>query len=186
MEITDIPEDLRKNYHICLKKPDIKRLDELHELVKNFGPQHGFLRTLRPNTSRKYLEKATLRAVEKFEAGTDLIFHIFETQTDKMVGSTGIQPVRADIGYYRVGYWLGSDFIGLGYGREALEMVTKIALHTFSPNRLEIDTALSNEASKRIAFKCGYQLEAVVSNAINGADGKPDKLALFNYPLQDP
>lgn len=68
-------------------------------------------------------------------------------------------------GAAEVGYWTASPARGRGIASRALEAVSVWALDrgTMSVERLELLHAVDNQASCRVAAKCGYRLDRVLA-----------------------
>jgi ribosomal-protein-alanine N-acetyltransferase len=78
------------------------------------------------------------------------------------IGCVGLRP---DAGWLRcnaeVGYWIGRAFWRRGIMTEALTMVTQWAWRAMPElTRLYAPIYASNEASQKVAERCGYTLEA--------------------------
>ena len=65
-----------------------------------------------------------------------------------------------------IGYWLGEPFWGKGIANRALKLATKYGFEALNFERLHAGVFETNEASKRVLEKCGYQLECVARKAI--------------------
>jgi len=99
---------------------------------------------------------------------------------DQVIGCIG---AREDSGAFRcnaeVGYWIGRPFWGRGIATEALALVTAWAWSARPElTRLYAPIFAWNQASQRVAAKCGYVLEGLLrQSAIK--DGKLIDLAQY-------
>ncbi|CAB4611692.1 unannotated protein [freshwater metagenome] len=58
-----------------------------------------------------------------------------------------------------IGYWIDQKFANQGYTSRAVALLTNFGLNQMSLHRIEINLRPENEASKRVAEKCGYIFE---------------------------
>lgn len=65
-----------------------------------------------------------------------------------------------------VGYWLGRDRWGRGYGTEALTAFVEFAFANFPFERLHAWVFAPNIASRRVLEKCGFRLEGVARRSV--------------------
>lgn len=55
---------------------------------------------------------------------------------------------------------------GKGYTSEALTLLVRFLFRTRKINRLQLTVTLGNEASRRVALRCGFQSEGIARGAI--------------------
>lgn len=185
MHMNDIAEAFRIGQNVQLLAPSLFRLYEMYNLIRQFGPEHSYLWDMTKNDTLEYTAKHLARSVERFEKDEDFVFHILERSTGRLVGCVGIHEPRKKLNYYSIGYWVGTEFMGRGYGSEACMMARDIAMEYLKPNRLEIGTAGSNIASQKIAEKAGFQLEATMHNYCRDKNGNLDEGRFYIYPPLD-
>ncbi len=58
-----------------------------------------------------------------------------------------------------IGYWIDERFANRGITSQAVEMLTEFGFRSLLLHRIEINLRPENEASRRVAEKCGYILE---------------------------
>jgi RimJ/RimL family protein N-acetyltransferase len=78
-----------------------------------------------------------------------------------------------------LGYIVAPDARGRGVGTEALRLLTEWALAQ-GLVRLELRISVENEASKRVAERCGYALEGVLRSTFLKA-GKREDTELWSF-----
>jgi RimJ/RimL family protein N-acetyltransferase len=96
-------------------------------------------------------------ARQSWESGSEFNFGIYEKETGKYIGNIGF-GFKDNINIItNIGYWLGVDFHGKGYGSEAMEAVMNFIKITF-PNLKEIHAGAHhyNEGSIKILKKNGF------------------------------
>lgn len=60
-----------------------------------------------------------------------------------------------------IGYWIDQGFANRGYTTRAVSLLTEFGLEQLALHRIEINLRPENEASKRVAEKCGYIFEGI-------------------------
>ena len=93
--------------------------------------------------------------------------HLAIALNDTPVGGIGITP---GVGINRVsaemGYWLGRDHWGKGYGSAALKAFTAYVAERFEFTRIFALIFAHNTASGRILEKCGYVREGFTRQSV--------------------
>jgi RimJ/RimL family protein N-acetyltransferase len=103
--------------------------------------------------TRAYIEAS--RA--KFEAGEDFAYPILTADETEVVGSTGFH-VRCGEGCVEIGYWIRSDRTGRGYATEVTHALTRIALAMDGVERVILEVAPDNHASRRVPERLGFPM----------------------------
>lgn len=87
---------------------------------------------------------------------------------------------------HEIAYHLyGDAFAGRGYVTEAVQLLVDYLFATKKPNRIQLVIVPGNTASRRIAEKCGFQLEGTVRGAFfNG--GRNEDVLLYGLLRDDP
>ena len=60
-----------------------------------------------------------------------------------------------------IGYWIDQNFANQGYTSRAVSLMTDFGLNQLALHRIEINLRPENEASRRVAEKCGYLFEGL-------------------------
>ena len=60
-----------------------------------------------------------------------------------------------------IGYWIDQRFANRGLTSRAVNMLTDFAFNNLKLHRIEINIRPENEASKKVAEKCGYEFESL-------------------------
>ena len=66
-----------------------------------------------------------------------------------------------------IGYWIDQNYANRGYMTEAVKMVTDFAFSELELHRIEINIRPENEASIKVAKKCGYSFEGLRPNYLH-------------------
>ena len=70
-----------------------------------------------------------------------------------------------------IGYWCRTTRAGRGYVSEAVAAVARYAHENLRAVRVEIVTDEANLASRRVAERCGFELEGVLRHERRAPDG---------------
>jgi len=82
--------------------------------------------------------------------------------TRKSVGVIGAGGIaRLSIAGSELGYWIGSQFWGLGYATEAARAIIEHAFAELGHESLFAGARVSNPASRRVLEKCGFKWTGV-------------------------
>ena len=116
-------------------------------------------------------------AIEQWasESQGDFPLVIIHKETQKIIGASGFNnKSKVEVPMYEIGYWLETKYTGQGLCSEAIKALTKFAFETFLANRVQIVTQVGNVASRKVAEKCGYKLEATLKNyCVDPLSGNP-------------
>lgn len=96
---------------------------------------------------------------------------IFLRETDTYVGTVSLFGIDWDVPKAEIGYWLDSTYTGRGYMTEAVEAVVRFGFDRFDFKRIEIRCESTNEGSRLIPERLGFQLEGMLRNEDLSADG---------------
>lgn len=183
MEAKDIPARLLLGEQVLLCPPTLRRLEDMHGQICGFGEAHKYLGEWSQDRSLETCARSILSLIDGFARDREYVFHVIERGEGALVGSVGIHRTNAVLNCFHVGYWVGSGFMGRGYGTQAVILARDFALQMLDPVRLEISAAKSNTASNRVAEKAGFCVEAVLKNYIHDHKGSPDASVVRIYPL---
>lgn len=100
-------------------------------------------------------------------------FAIVVPPDDRCLGQIGLQIDRSNR-RAEAFYWLDPARRGQGHAGEALELVTQWAFRDFDIVRVQLATDLDNEASQRVAERCGFTREGVLRAWEPVKDRQPD------------
>jgi len=100
-------------------------------------------------------------------------FGIELKEEKKIIGGIGIHDFDKFQGKASVGYWLGENYHGKGYGTEALDALLKFAFNNLKLRKIEAGVFVGNPSSGKLLEKFGAKQEGLrrKSNRCK-ADGK--------------
>lgn len=103
-------------------------------------------------------------AQANFLARKDFAFLLFEKSTNELVGVAGLHRTDWAIPKTEVGYWVRTSRSGNGFVGEAVRALVDYAFASLGAMRVELVTDEENTASRRVAERCGFQLEGTLRN----------------------
>lgn len=117
-----------------------------------------------------------MAAAERFDAGEELRYHVWDAAGHEMLGSSGFHALDWRVPKGEIGYWIATPHAGQGYALEVAEALTNLTLTPQASGglgfrRLEIRCDAENERSRRIPERLGYTLDACLRNDSVAADG---------------
>ncbi|MCC5802307.1 GNAT family N-acetyltransferase [Rossellomorea vietnamensis] len=132
-------------------------------------PWLGFARS---NPSVEETETNTREANAKFITRESLRYLIFLKDTDEFVGSTGFHNIDWSVRKFEIGYWIDTRMSGNGYMAEAVGKLTELALNELNGKRVEIRCESTNDKSRAVPERLGYELEGILRNEDLSVDGE--------------
>jgi RimJ/RimL family protein N-acetyltransferase len=115
----------------------------------------------------------------------DLMLSIWEQESDRYLGGTGLYPHNWEIGYFEIGYWIRAFAEGHGYIAESVRLVTDYAFDNLKANRIEIRCDELNARSAAIPNRLGYVLEGRLRNHLATSDGRLRTTLIFSLIPED-
>ena len=136
-------------------------------------------------------EAVAREAAAKFIMRDDLMMLIFERDTGRLVGGSGLTRFDWDKRHFEIGYWVRTSNHGKGYATEVTNALLRYAFNALSARRVEITHADGNDASEAVIRKLGFVKEGVRREATQLPDGRLvdshvySRLNLDNLPALD-
>jgi RimJ/RimL family protein N-acetyltransferase len=109
-------------------------------------------------------EAGIRRARLQFLERTDLRLLLILKETGQLIGSSGLHRIDWKSRKFEIGYWVRTSFAKQGYITEAVEAITKYAVHELLANRIEIRCDSRNQRSSAVAERLGFTLEGILRN----------------------
>ncbi|MCA1057541.1 GNAT family N-acetyltransferase [Rossellomorea aquimaris] len=100
-----------------------------------------------------------------------LRYLIFHKDTNDFIGTASLHRMNWKISKCEIGYWINSPFSGNGYMTEAVGELTNLGFQKFKFRRIEIRCESTNNKSRSVAAKLGFELEGTLRNDDLSADG---------------
>jgi ribosomal-protein-alanine N-acetyltransferase len=100
------------------------------------------------------------QAIGELKSETGYPFHIIRRRDEQLLGGVTMSNVRRSVAQSAtLGYWIAEPFARKGHMSEALACVAAFAFDRLGLHRLEAACLPTNEASRRVLQKIGFQQE---------------------------
>jgi ribosomal-protein-serine acetyltransferase len=125
--------------------------------------------------------EARLRAaMAKWITREDLLMHVYLKGTSSFVIGCGLHRIDWNTGRFEIGYWVRTQFAGLGYVSETVNGLTAFAFKQLKANRVEIRCDATNMRSAAVAKRCGFLLEGILRHNSWSVDGELRSTMVFS------
>ena len=115
--------------------------------------------------------------------GEELNFALAEPgDQDVVLGGGSLYDVRLDQGCASVGYWLAPGARGRGVATHAVRQLARWAFAELGLARLELTCGPDNEASQRVAERCGFVREGLFRSHVPFKAGRRDTVIYSLLP----
>jgi RimJ/RimL family protein N-acetyltransferase len=115
-------------------------------------------------------------------AGQELVLLVVDPRTDELFGAVALHRVDDPDGVAQVGYWVTREARGRGVATAAVRLLAAWAFGGLGLSRLEVLTAVGNEASHRVAERSGFRREGVLRSRLSGKEGRWDAVLFSLLP----
>ena len=116
----------------------------------------------------------------RWDLREDLAVGIWERETGRFVGGSGLHRIDWKVSSFEIGYWVRESATGRGYVTEAVQLLCGLAFDTLRANRVFIRVATENLRSAAIPRRLGFVLEGAMRNQIRDAFGQLRDIQLFS------
>lgn len=99
-----------------------------------------------------------------------------------LLGGGSLYDVRREQGCASVGYWLAPEARGRGVATHAVRLLARWAFAELGVARLELTCSSDNEASQRVAERCGFAREGLLRSHIPFKGGRRDTVIYCLLP----
>jgi len=100
-------------------------------------------------------ESWILNSQKDFELGSNFAYGIFLAH--QLIGGVGLHRRIGKTGI-EIGYWLAEKSVGFGYMSETVEVLAAVALELDDVDHVEIHHDVTNDRSRTIPEKLGFEL----------------------------
>ena len=91
-----------------------------------------------------------------------LDFQWIDKASGMLIGKGGLHTINWEVPKFEIGYWVRTSMAGQGYCTEAVNALVAFARQSLAAGRLEICSDPRNARSRRVAERCGFQLEGIL------------------------
>ncbi|PWT77080.1 MAG: N-acetyltransferase [Chloroflexi bacterium] len=132
--------------------------------------------------SRAFIRRVTARWLVR----EDMIVALFDAETGRYLGGSGLHPRGWDLRFFEIGYWVRLSAEGRGYVSEAVRLLTDYAFESLAANRVMIRCDARNLRSAAVARRLGFVQEALLRNDSLAVDGTLRSSLVFALTPDDP
>lgn len=156
------PRTIIKGDGVMLRQPV---MDDFEEWAALRQRSRAFLEPWEPlwsddDLTRRAYRQRIKRAVLESDADEAYAFLIFRMQDQAMVGGVTLGLVRRGVAQAcTMGYWLGEPHGGQGYMTRAVKAVSRHAFEDLHLRRIEAACLPSNQRSRALLERSGFQRE---------------------------
>lgn len=129
------------------------------ESVNDLAP---WMPWVHPEPKLKSSEEFHQQAQLKWATREMLDFQWTDKITGALVGKGGFHTINWDIPKFEIGYWVRTSMTGRGFCTEAVNALVSFANQYLGATRLEICSDPRNGKSRRVAERCGFNLEGIL------------------------
>ena len=126
-----------------------------------------------PHQSAREASLLVRQFVGKWLLGQDFILNIRDAEDTRQIGGTGFHLRHGPVedGIAEIGMWIAGDLAGTGLGTHALQTMVDWGFDEWPWLRLVWKCDSRNLASRRVAERCGFDLEGISRSDALGVDG---------------
>ena len=133
--------------------------------------------------SREDSEETARRGAARWLTREDLMAGIWERETNRFLGGSGLHRINWAVPRFEIGYWLRTSAWGQGYVTETVQVLCEFAFEALGANRVEIRCDAKNARSRAVPERLGFVQEATLRNqARDGAGDLRDTLVFALTP----
>jgi RimJ/RimL family protein N-acetyltransferase len=154
-------------------------VDESRERLRPWLPWTDTHRT--PADSEAFVR----RSWGNWAVRSDLIVGVWERETGRYLGSSGIHPRDWDVRWFEVGYWLRTGAEGHGYITEAVGLLLKLAFETLHADRVDLRCDTRNTRSAAVALRLGFIHEGTQRQSCRAPGGDLRDMMIFAMTRED-
>jgi len=155
---------------------DAERLASIanyEELSKSISPRGSFPYPYTVSHALGLIEYAIASAT----AGVAFHFGILD-ESKSLIGVAAITKLDRENDGCEIGYWLGKDYHGRGYGSSAVSLLVSFAFRQVGVHRVYAASFISNVASVRLLKRLGFRQEGILRQSAKGDDGYADEVIM--------
>lgn len=154
------------NEALLLKKIELADANDIFETINS---QRTYLRKWLPFVDHTRDVEDSIQFIKTVNRNDESVFVLHYQQ--KFAGLIGFRATDSSNKKTEIGYWLSEPFQKKGIVTNAVKALVKYAFNDLDINRIEINCAVGNEASKAIPKKLGFVLEGIERDGELLSDG---------------
>jgi RimJ/RimL family protein N-acetyltransferase len=119
------------------------------------------------------------RCAAGWAARSDFTVGIFRAVSGELLGTAGLHQPNWEWRSFEISCWLRASAAYQGYGTEALRLLGDLAFSRLDARIIKLVCDVRNDATQRLAAKCGYVLKGRVRDGYAAPDGKLVDLLVY-------
>ena len=156
--------------------------EAVEESCKQLNPWLPWVaKTLAPSDS----EQTVRRGAARWLLREDLMVGIWDRETSRYLGGSGLHRMDWAVPSFEIGYWLRTSAWGQGYVTEAVQVLCRFAFETLGANRVEIRCDPQNTRSAAVPLRLGFRQEAHLRNDVRDGAGDLRDTLIFALTPDD-
>ena len=148
-----------KTERFFLRKISYEDTDDMYEYSCEARTSEYLLWS--PHPERFYTYEYIRSLQNAYKHGEFYDWAIICRDSGKMIGTVGYSEIYFEDDRAEVGYVINPEYWGRGVATECLSAITAFGFERLGFHRLEARIMVGNDASMRVAEKCGYAFEGV-------------------------
>jgi RimJ/RimL family protein N-acetyltransferase len=132
--------------------------------------------------SRDFIIRCTARWLLR----EDLLVGLWDVETLRYVGGSGLHPRNWDVGSFEIDYWARASAEGKGYISEAVKLLADYAFAALDARRVMIRCDARNTRSAAVAERMGFVCEGRLRHDSLAQDGTLRDTLVFALIPSDP
>lgn len=125
-------------------------------------------------------QKYTMQAMEKWMERSELPMRVFDRADGGFIGGCGFVATDWNVRAFEIGYWVRSTRHGEGLVSESVNAVTRWAFDTLGAVRVCIRADSTNDRSRAVAERLGFELEGVLRRDSHSPAGELRDTAIYS------
>ncbi|QLE37559.1 GNAT family N-acetyltransferase [Vibrio parahaemolyticus] len=160
----------------------LERAEEAHQaIVRSQKTLEVYLPWVPHVLTLEAMIEGTEKAIANFENfEEELRYYIIEKESDRLLGAVGLMIRDPDVPSFEIGYWLDDAAVGNGYVAEAVLEVERYAFDDLGAKRIAIHADSTNQKSRAVADRCGYEFEGELRNERLTTSGELSNTVIYS------
>lgn len=117
-------------------------------------------------------EKFLKEIAEKAKDRSYLPYIIVDDRNDKIVGFLDLKNIDWTVPKTEMGCWMDEEHAGLGISTKAVALFCEFCFREFKFEKLFLRTHESNTAARKLAEKCGFEMEGKIRKDYKTSSGE--------------
>ncbi|MEO5692372.1 MAG: GNAT family N-acetyltransferase [Usitatibacter sp.] len=134
----------------------------IHEAFMESHPQlRPWLPWAVEHQGLEHAERHCREMQARWHSREEIDFVFLRRGDGSFVGKGGLHTIDWTVPKFEIGYWIRTSCAGQGFATEATQGLVELARSSLSAHRMEICSDARNLPSRRVAEKCGFELEGI-------------------------